>query len=172
MALGVHAHHCLHVPQTVVREIRNLTSEDGKSVTYNGAKGISFYKEADGTRTLYICNTDADGIESKNGEKVGNIYQISLEEGKVGQIIKTITLPDSPLIPDLLKQTFSPIRITRDQDGYIYVLSHGCFYGALLYHPSGEFLGFYGANTVKTTLNFPYDSEVIDENSALIKNRD
>ena len=42
------------------------------------------------------------------------------------------------------------------------MLCDGAYYGALLFAPSGEFSGFYGANTVKgsalTTLSYLWDA--------------
>lgn len=67
-----------------------------------------------------------------------------------GRLVKEILLPDSPLIPDDFR--FRPIKIAVDSEGYVYVLSEGSYYGAILYSPEGEFLGFYGSNTVASTL--------------------
>ena len=47
---------------------------------------------------------------------------------------------------------YQPIKVTVDSAGYTYVLSDGSYYGAILYAPSGKFLGFYGANSVKNTV--------------------
>ncbi len=110
----------------LVREIGQI---DG-TISYNNAKGI-YYNEG----IVYVCNTEG-----------GNIYMITPE----GQLVDTITLPDSELIPEDL--TFRPSKITRDSNGYMYIVSDGCFYGALLYSPDREFLGFYGANAVNATI--------------------
>ena len=68
-----------------------------------------------------------------------------------GNYIDEYTLPDSPLIPEDF--TFRPVKVVADSRGYVYILSEGSYYGALLFAPaeSGtakEFIGFYGANTV------------------------
>ena len=39
-----------------------------------------------------------------------------------------------------------------DSRGYVYVLSDGSYYGAILYSPKGEFYGFYGANSVESSV--------------------
>lgn len=110
-----------------------LLKENGATegtIRYDGAKGI-YYNDG----LLYICNT--------NG---ANIYAIDLE----GNLQKTITLPESNLIPeDFL---FKPLKIARDANGYMYVVSEGCYYGSLLYAPDGSFLGFYGSNAVNATI--------------------
>lgn len=112
----------------------NLVKEIGLidgSISYDGSKGI-YYNDG----VIYVCNTAG-----------ANIYMINSD----GSLIDTITLPESNLIPDDF--TFKPSRIVRDSNGYMYVLSDGCYYGALLYSPERTFLGFYGANTVKASLS-------------------
>ncbi len=111
----------------------NLITEIGLingSISYDNANGIYC---SDGA--IYICNTEGK-----------NIYMIN----QAGELIDTITAPDSILIPEDFE--FKPIKVTRDSNGYMYVVSEGCFYGALLYSPDREFLGFYGANTVNATV--------------------
>ena len=129
----------------VLDEEYNFVKEIGKvdgSISYDNARGLYYNENA-----LYICNTE--GVTDANGKTYGNIYKIDLD----GNLIDEITLPESEkanLIPEGFN--FRPTRIARDSKGYMYVLSDGCYYGALLYSPTGEFLGFYGANTVKTTI--------------------
>ncbi|MDO4608327.1 MAG: YIP1 family protein [Clostridia bacterium] len=102
---------------------------DGKH-DYTDAKGIYY---SDGV--IYVCNTQG-----------ANIYMINTN----GELIDTITLPESNLIPEDF--IFKPIKISRDSNGYMYVASEGCYYGALLYAPDRTFLGFYGSNTVNATV--------------------
>ena len=116
----------------------NLVNEIGLingSISYNGAKGI-YYKNG----VIYVCNTAMDSSEQ------GNIYMIN----QAGELLDTITLPESPLIPDDF--IFKPTKVTIDSNGYMYVVSDGSYYGALLYSPDRTFLGFYGANTVNATV--------------------
>ena len=112
----------------------NLVNEIGLingSVSYDKAKGI-YYKDG----IIYICNTEG-----------GNVYMIN----QAGELLDTITVPKSELIPDNFN--FKPIKIVCDSNGYIYIASDGGFYGALLYDPDRNFLGFYGANAVNATLS-------------------
>ncbi len=116
----------------------NLVTEIGLingSISYQDAKGI-YYKDG----VLYVCNTAKDTPEH------GNIYMIN----SAGELLDTITVPESTLIPDDF--IFKPTRVTIDSNGYMYVVSDGCFYGALLYSPDRTFLGFYGANAVGATV--------------------
>lgn len=112
----------------------NLVSDLGLidgTISYQNAKGI-YYDDG----VIYVCNTEG-----------ANIYMINT----AGELLDTITLPESNLIPDDF--TFKPTQITRDDHGYMYVVSEGCYYGALLYAPDRSFLGFYGANTVSASLS-------------------
>lgn len=96
--------------------------------------------------------TNASGIYS---DKDSNIYIADTDNNRViicdsnGTYFNEIGLPDSELIPD--DYVFRPIKLTKDNKGYIYILSDGSYYGALLYSPSLEFVGFYGANTVEVS---------------------
>lgn len=119
---------------TVTDKNFSLLYEIGKingTYEYNEAGGL--YIERDGT--VYICDT-----------KNHRLLHITTD----GKLIREIGLPDSPLIPDDFN--FLPTAMTSDKDGFLYVLSDGSFYGALLYSPELEFMGFYGANSVKGSL--------------------
>ena len=107
-----------------------VTDEKGQQVNYTGANGIF----VDENGVVYIADT--------------NNAQV-LVINPTGRIIDRILAPNSDLIPkDFLYQ---PSRVIKDSRGYLYILSTGCYYGALSFAPDGEFLGFYGANTVNAT---------------------
>lgn len=109
---------------------KELTVEDaeGEEVDFGGAQGIF----VDGDNTIYIADTD-------NGQVL-----ITDESGTLKDIWG---VPDSSYIPD--EFAYQPTRVVKDAKGYLYILSLGNYYGALSYSPEGEFLGFYGANSVK-----------------------
>lgn len=108
-----------------------LTGDDGSEVSFDGAKGI--YVDSGGN--IYIADTN-------NGRII-----IADSSGKV---LKELPKPDSPLISDDF--IYQPSRIVKDKENYTYVLSEGGYYGALVYSPDYEFMGFYGANTVSATV--------------------
>ncbi len=99
-----------------------------------------------------IVFKDAKGIFASKGK----IYIADTENARVvvvdmtGKVLELLTLPDSELIPTGFK--YRPIKIVVDNDGYTYIASDGSYYGAILYSPKMEFLGFFGANTVKATV--------------------
>ncbi len=118
----------LNKDYTLKREI--TVTENGEELDYTGAQGV--FVDADSL--IYIADTNNARVlvVSKSGEKISEFG-----------------LPDSPLIPeDFLYQ---PSKIIIDHKGYMYILAQGCYYGALMYSPDGEFMGFYGANTVKAS---------------------
>lgn len=105
-----------------------VMGSDGEKVDIKGAKGV--YCD---NGLVYIADT---------GHARVLICDIN------GTVKDILLLPDSKLIEsDFLYQ---PTSILRDENGYTYVLSLGCYYGALLYSPTNEFLGFYGSNAVET----------------------
>ncbi len=67
-----------------------------------------------------------------------------------GIVYKELTLPESSLIPEDF--IFEPTKVVKDSKGYTYVLCLGSYYGAILYSPKNEFLGFFGSNSVKSSI--------------------
>ena len=108
-----------------------VADDDLNNYYFNKAKGIF----ADDEGSIYIADTN-------NGRV------IKCDEN--GKLIRLYTLPDSHLIPTGFN--FQPIKVAVDHKGYVYILSNGSYYGAILYSPEDEFLGFYGANDVPATI--------------------
>lgn len=117
-----------------------ILTYDGKTVDFSGASGILCGKN---DREIYIADT-------KNARVLWCRNNV---------VFKEILLPDNEIIPSDF--VFQPVKVALDSKGYLYVLSDGSYYGALLYDPQGEFVGFYGANNVKksalTTLSYLWD---------------
>ena len=111
--------------------IINSVSNGGEALKFENAKGIY----ADKTGKIYIADTEHARV---------------LVCGRDGECLNIITLPESKLIPDGFN--YRPIKVTADSRGYVYVLSDGSYYGAILYSPKGEFYGFYGANSVEASV--------------------
>lgn len=109
----------------LVNVINSVNGE--KVLTFTDAKSIYI----DEKLQIYICDTQ-------------NKRVIVCDSN--GTYITTYSLPNSPLIPE--KFDFKPIRVIVDSKGFVYVLSEGSYYGALLYSPDKTFMGFYGSNTV------------------------
>lgn len=95
----------------------------------------------------------------------GDIYIADTENGRVivltaAKTVKAIlTLPEDDVIPANFE--YKPEKIAVDSNGYIYVLSNGSYYGAVLYKPDYTFSSFYGANTVTGSILDVFD-RIID----------
>ena len=115
------------------RTLGAFVGADGELYDYTGAYSM-FVSSRD---FIYVCDTEHARVIIANQD---------------GTIKSVLYLPDSSLIPDNLKTNYRPTAVTVDSSEYVYVLSDGSYYGAMLYTPQGNFLGFYGANTVSTTV--------------------
>lgn len=113
-------------PITVITDI----SLNGEKQSIEGAQGI-FVKDG----MIYIADTE-------------NKRVISL--GIDGIVTNVLSEPDSKVIPDDF--VYKPIKIAIDSKNYTYISCEGSYYGAIVYSPSMEFLGFYGANTVTSSV--------------------
>lgn len=108
--------------------LKSSFTTSGEETDFTGAEGFTVKNGK-----VYICDTSNERVLVLNGS---------------GDLLSTMLLPKSDLIPEDF--FFRPIKVGVDSSGYVYVLSDGSYYGAILYSPKGEFLGFYGSNTVKT----------------------
>ena len=117
-------------PDYSLDRIITITTPEGEEEYFTGAQGL--YVDDNGD--LYIADTN-------NG-------RILIADG-TGRLQSVWEAPDSHLLPDDF--LYQPTRLVKDADGYTYVLSMGCYYGALTFSPENEFTGFYGANTVQAT---------------------
>ena len=114
--------------QNVITEIKYA---NGENVSFKGSEGIF----VDNNNDIYIAAAEQQTVFKVNSN---------------GNYIKEYLLPDSNIIPSEFR--YRPIKITVDRKGYVYILSEGSYYGALLYSPDDEFLGFYGANSVTSSI--------------------
>lgn len=112
-------------------KIIDKLSFNGEEITFVGARGIL----VDSDETLYIA------------DYAGGRVIISDMNGAVKTILKK---PESEMWPETLH--YQPVKIVKDNMGYVYVLSEGCYYGAAMYTPEYEFKGFFGANVVTSTV--------------------
>lgn len=91
----------------------------------------------------------AEGIFAGQG---GLLYVADTGGGRViildaqGKVLRLINAPKSEIIPEGLE--FRPIELAQDENGFLYVLSKGNYYGAMVFGKDGEFLGFFGASRV------------------------
>ena len=103
---------------------------EGEEQSILGAAGIY---ERDGL--LYIGNTKQSCV---------------LVMDTQGNVLAKLGKPESRLIPEGFN--YAPQKVAVDSKGYMYVSCDGSYYGAIVFSPELEFLGFYGANTVPVTV--------------------
>ena len=108
----------------------NVVDKNGDEVDFKGAQGIY----ADNLGNMYISDTSNGRVLILN---------------KKGVVTDVIEAPKSDLIPKTFQ--FQPTAIAKNQYGYTYILSLGCYFGALMYTPEYEFMRFYGPNTVESS---------------------
>lgn len=112
-------------------EIKEIKSADGTVYNFSGAQSLYIHTDS----TIFVCDTDHAQVLRINPD---------------GMLKDIYTLPESSLIPDNF--LFKPLKAVMDSHGYLYVLSDGSYYGALLYAPDKSFTGFYGVNDVTTNI--------------------
>lgn len=117
-----------------------VIDDNGNVLDFTGAQGVFSYTNND----IYIADTQN--------------ARIIVCDNK-GKLLEIFEAPKSELVPSNFK--YNPVAVEKDEKGYTYILSTGCYYGALLYSAKNEFMGFYGANTVKSgaldTLSYLWD---------------
>lgn len=107
-----------------------FTETDGSEKTLDGAKGL-FVDD----KYIYIA-------DSQNA-------RILVLDRLTGALVRTVKTP----VADVLDEDFifKPIRLAVDTDGLLYVVSEGTYEGILNLNAEGEFICFFGSNTVSTS---------------------
>ncbi|MBO4733843.1 MAG: hypothetical protein J5662_05115 [Clostridia bacterium] len=102
----------------------------------------------------------AEGVFAKDG----NIYICDTENARIivcdinGTVSKVVGCPESDVIPEDF--IFAPSKLVSDSKGFFYLISGGCFYGAMRFDSDFNFLGFYGANVTATSISDIYSNIV------------
>lgn len=114
-----------------LQRVVELKDENGEAVQLSEAKGLTVAPDG----SLYIADTKAYRV------------LITTPEGVVKQII---TRPDEAL--QNTGASFDVEKVLLDKDGNIYVTARSINLGLMVFSPEGEFLRFWGANEVPTTM--------------------
>ena len=118
-------------PDYTLKTIIESVKYKGETLTFNKPSATFVTKKGD----IYIADTDNSRVVITNINGVGS---------------NVLYLPDDDVIPDNF--LYKPEKIVVDTEGYVYVLSNGSYYGAVMYDNNYEFSGFYGANSVSGTI--------------------
>ena len=103
---------------------------NGEELHFRKAEGV-YAKDG----KVYICDTANERLI------ISDIY---------GNVSRVITCPENDIIPEDF--IFYPSRLMCDSKGFFYLISSGCFYGAMRFDSDFNFLGFYGANVTSTSV--------------------
>ncbi len=115
-----------------IRELTEFRDENGSTTLGDGAQGIFYHED---TGMLYIADT------SNNRVLVSDL---------TGKLCHVYSKPESELLDPALP--YAPRKIIVDNMGLMYVTSTHVNTGALLIDGENTFLGFYGINSIKETI--------------------
>lgn len=142
-----------------------IVSSDNELYILDGNNSRIFIVSEKGELISVINDFSGEKFSNASGiylSAEGKIYIADTENKRVligtksGELVKVINSPDSEIIPKDFE--FLPLRLTVDKNGYIYVLSKGSFYGALVFAPDGSTEGFFGANKVNASVGDVLDT--------------
>lgn len=113
-----------------VKRIVKPTDAQGNDLKFTDAKGLFVRSNGD----IYVADMGAKFVYIFNSR---------------GQLTDSVGRPDS----DLLTAHFDykPCKVLVDSTGVMYVISSGCYSGALQFDSSHDFMGFYGSESVTLT---------------------
>ena len=135
-------------PDYTLNTVISTLNYNGEETTLTNPSSVFVTKKGD----IYIADTEY--TETEFNEETGMEDVVS--SGRVvitdikGNVSKILKLPEDDVIPSNF--FYLPEKIAVDSEGYVYVLSTGSYYGALLYDDELNFSGFYGANSVSGSL--------------------
>ena len=113
-----------------LERVINPVNADGSQLVFSEATGI-FVR---GSGEIYIADKGA-----------GLVYILDSS----GRQTEVIGKPDSDLLSDDFD--YRPSKVLVDSNGIVYVISYGCYSGALQFDDEHNFLGFYGSESVTMT---------------------
>lgn len=119
----------LHPDMTLDRVV-TPTREDGSPLVFQEAEG------------LFVASDGRIMVADKKGMMV---YICDAQ----GRLIRSIGTPTSNVVQEGFE--FLPTKVLEDSAGVLYVLSSGCYNGALQFDTDGSFMGFYGSEKVTLT---------------------
>ncbi|MDD4297727.1 MAG: hypothetical protein PHC69_12370 [Ruminiclostridium sp.] len=120
---------------TLNKVIETFKMSDGTDYTLFSPKGIFVRGDL-----MYIADYDNMNVIVSDFE---------------GNISLKLSKPDNPTFPQTSE--FRPLKVLADSQGRIYTLVLGVYQGAAVFTSEGEFVDFFGSNTVKPTVKVLMD---------------
>ena len=134
----------IHIDQNNTIYIVTSSNTGGKLIIFDlESENIEVLGEAylDNPTGVHVNHRGEILIADRGGRAA---YRINRDD----EILQTYTRPDSPLFG---ADTFQPRKIIGDSRGNVYILNQGTR-GLAQFAPNGQFLGYYGSNTIQPTL--------------------
>lgn len=113
-----------------------FTDSQGAPLDFTGAQGLTVGPDG----VLYVADTERERL---------------LLIGPDGRLLREIGRPDEAMTNSDLP--FDVTKVLLDNKGSIYAIAKSVNAGAFVFSPEGEFLRFYGSNTVKRTAQVLYN---------------
>ncbi len=113
-----------------IKEMKEF-NHNGETLTLNKPLGVYVDQY---TGFIYICDSENDRV---------------LKCDTDGNVDKIFTRPINEIYS--ADVTFNPNKVCVDKAGNVYIVVKSVTKGAVMYDKEGEFLGFFGANTVQQT---------------------
>ncbi len=116
----------------VVQEWTGTVGADGTEYPFSRPTGVYL----DSTGTLYVA-------DSGNGR----VVKMNMD----GHLDRFFLAPDDSDVQTMVE--YKPSKVLVDNSGVVYVLVSGLYRGAITYDAQGNFLGFFGSNTVEMQIS-------------------
>jgi len=154
-----------YVPITSLNNIYGEALGEPNDIHVDHNNDIYIVTQVAGVGKLIVFNLDEENVTVYGEEYLinptgvfvnqkGEIFiadrggQAAYRLDEAGNILHTYTRPTSPLFGN---DDFQPRKIVSDASGNVYILNQGQR-GLAQFAPNGEFLGYYGTNTITPTL--------------------
>ncbi len=141
--IDLHTPNDIHIDQYNNIFIASTTPTGGRIIKFNLATEEAIIIGEDFLINPTGIHVNANGsiLVADRGGRIA--YRLTPD----GDIDQNFTRPDSPLFG---ADTYQPRKIVGDNRGNVYVLNQGTR-GLAQFSPAGDFLGYYGSNTVQVT---------------------
>lgn len=113
------------------KEYSGFVDQNGAEIQFNGAQGLTVGPDG----RMYVADTQGYRVLIINPD---------------GLVERIITRPDEAL--NNTEAAFDAQKVLLDKDGMLYVTAKSINLGIFVFSPEGEFVQFWGANEVPTTM--------------------
>ncbi|TVP97014.1 MAG: hypothetical protein EA374_00355 [Acholeplasmatales bacterium] len=154
-----------YLPLMSVRDIHGQPIGEARDIHIDHNNIIYIATRVGGVGQIIVFDMDADDVRILGADFLQNPTGVFVNQAgdifvadrtarqayrlsQAGDILQTFTRPDSPLFG---AEEFQPNKIISDNRGNVYILNLGTR-GLAQFSPGGQFLGYFGTNTIAPTL--------------------